>query len=322
MNGVSKPPTGGLWDYLRLMRVSNLFTAVADVAMGYFLVRPDVTPVGGFVLVVAASCLLYSAGMVLNDVFDIARDRRERPERPIPSGRIAWTTARRLGWSLWIGGLMCGWAAGYWPPSPPLAWRSGVVALGLALGIVLYNGVLKATAAGPLMMGTCRFFNVLLGASLGLPFMGPHLMGFGPHHVNAALGIGLYITGVTYFARHEAGISRRAALAAAVGLMVLGITVLGWVHRTITEFGAVELTLSEPFWWLLLAMLAMTIVRRCLVAVVRPEPLQVQLAVRHALWSLIMLDAAVVLLVRDLYSLGIVALLIPTMILGKWVAST
>ncbi len=322
MNGERNNPLGGVGDYLRLMRVSNLFTAVADVAMGYFLVRSQLAPAGGFVLVIAASCLLYTAGMVLNDVFDVGADRRERPERPIPSGRIAWSTARRLGWGLWLGGLVCGWLAGYFPPALPMAWRSGVVASALASCIVLYNGVLKTTSLGPLTMGACRFFNVLLGVSLGLPFAGPNLLGFGPHHANAALGIGLYISGVTCLARREATTSRRWELAASVGLMVLGIAVLGRLHQTIMIWEAVPLTLLEPFWWLLLGMLTVTIVRRCLVAIARPEPLQVQLAVRHALWSLIMLDAAVVLLVRGVYSLGIVALLIPTMILGRWVAST
>ena len=39
-------------------------------------------------LLAAASALLYSAGMVLNDVFDVELDRQEQPYRPLPSGRI------------------------------------------------------------------------------------------------------------------------------------------------------------------------------------------------------------------------------------------
>ena len=60
--------------------------------------------IAGFLIVAAASwqparrarwCssrrrrCLYAAGMVLNDAFDAELDARERPERPIPSGRIS-----------------------------------------------------------------------------------------------------------------------------------------------------------------------------------------------------------------------------------------
>ena len=47
------------------------------------------------------------------------------------------------------------------------------------------------------------------------------------------------------------------------------------------------------------------------------------MAVKNAIWSLIMLDAAVVLLVSGpVAALCIVALLIPTMFLGRWIAAT
>ena len=78
-----------LRDWLRLIRVPNVFTAMADVAMGYFFVAGA----GCFGwregmllgLLVVASSLLYSAGMVLNDVFDYDEDCRDRPMRPLPS---------------------------------------------------------------------------------------------------------------------------------------------------------------------------------------------------------------------------------------------
>ena len=48
-------------------------------------------------LLLLGSALMYMAGMVLNDVFDVEVDRVERPERPLPSGRIA------VGWARWLG---------------------------------------------------------------------------------------------------------------------------------------------------------------------------------------------------------------------------
>ena len=35
-----------------------------------------------------ASTLLYWSGMVWNDYFDLEQDRKERPGRPLASGRI------------------------------------------------------------------------------------------------------------------------------------------------------------------------------------------------------------------------------------------
>ena len=46
--------------------------------------------------------------MVLNDVFDLEIDRRERPERPLPSGRVSLRAARLLGWTLLVLGMLLG----------------------------------------------------------------------------------------------------------------------------------------------------------------------------------------------------------------------
>jgi len=315
---------GQLLAALQLMRISNVFTAVADVMMGFLFVHPTFQPLDVLGCLVAASCLLYCAGMVLNDVFDVELDRVERPERPIPSGRISLRGARRLGLRMLVVGLGFGWAAGYLPGAAgSLAWRSGVVATTLTASIVAYDAVLKKTFLGPLGMGACRLFNVLLGMSVAAPFTAAwHVAGFGPHHLVAAAGIGIYIAGVTWFARTEAARSSRRQLSLATATVMGGVIVLGFVHRTWIEYEGTRLVLLEPYWWMLLGMLAITILRRCSMAISDPAPQQVRWAVRHALWSLIMLDAAVVLLVRDLYALAIVALLIPTAILGKWISST
>ncbi len=80
---------------------------------------------------------------------------------------------------------------------------------------------------------------------------------------------------------------------------------------------------ANSTWFLLLGLLAFVIVRRCAVAVADPSPRRVQSAVRNCLWSLIVLDAAVALLVSpSAWSLVILAYLVPTVVLGQWIAST
>ena len=41
--------------------------------------------------------LFYTAGMILNDVADLEVDRRERPERPLPSGAVSRTALAAFG---------------------------------------------------------------------------------------------------------------------------------------------------------------------------------------------------------------------------------
>ena len=69
--------------WLRLMRLPNVFTAIADVTMGYLFVHSSVGVPERLACVVLASASLYLAGMVLNDVFDVEIDARERPFRPL-----------------------------------------------------------------------------------------------------------------------------------------------------------------------------------------------------------------------------------------------
>ena len=317
-------PSSALPDYLRLFRLPNVFTAVADVTMGFLFVHRSLRPLGVYACLVGASVLLYTAGMVLNDVFDVEQDRRERPQRPIPSGRIPLEQARRVGFGLLASGVICGWMAGSLGlvVAAP-AWRSGLVATLLALCVLLYDAALKGTVLGPLAMGGCRLLNVLLGMAVAAPATSPAtLLGFGPHQLLAAGGIGLYIAGVTWFARTEAQTSRRWSLAAATVVMMTGIALLGLIYSYLPPRQLKTLA-HDSTWFLLLGLLAFTILRRCSMAVAEPSPRRVQLAVKNAIWSLIVLDAAVVLLVSSPgWALVVLALIVPTVAIGQWIEAT
>ena len=75
--------------YLELVRLPNLFTAVGDIVAGYLVVSRGVDVSWGVLaILIASSVCFYAGGVVLNDYFDRDVDAVERPERPIPSGRI------------------------------------------------------------------------------------------------------------------------------------------------------------------------------------------------------------------------------------------
>ena len=306
-------PAAMLRAFLELLRVPNLFTAMADVAMGVLFVTPLVGMNDTIALaaLMGASCLLYASGVVLNDVFDVRLDARQRPERPIPSGRMPLGLARILGWLLLLGGMTLGWTGaavvGQWGP--------GLVALLLAACIVLYNASLKATPLAPVVMGACRSLNVLMGMSvLATPWQF--------HHGLVAAAIGVYIAGITWFARTEAERSRRLPLMLATLVMLAGIamlTLLPW-----TDAPLVRLLEQQPQrWYIVLSALGLLIGWRFIRAVVDPSPFTVQMAVQHGILSLIFLDAAAVFAVRDMgAAVAILLLLLPATLASRAVRVT
>jgi UbiA prenyltransferase family len=306
-------PPSKLRSYVQLMRLPNVFTALADVLMGYLFTHdPDDAKslVVGAVSLLVASALLYTAGMVLNDVFDVEVDRVERPERPLPSGQIPVAWARFLGFEMLFFGAVAGASISVW--SHDL--RPAAVSIGLAVLIVLYDGVLKRTPLGPLAMGGCRFLNVLLGMSAApQPWL--------PVNYIVAAGIGIYIVGVTWFARGEAEPkSRRIPLALAMLVMLVGMGLLRYFPERLPP-NQIMIALDRWDWcWALLAILTGW---RCLRCIVQPNSEFVQEAIRQCLVSLIIFDAAVTVAVRGvLWGTVVVALIVPMTILGRWSYST
>src|SRR3954454_561143 len=197
--------------YLQLVRLPNLPTALADICLGALATQSLPGRWLPFVLLLLASACLYSGGMVWNDFFDLEQDRRERPFRPLPSGDITPRQAGLCGTALLGAGVLFALVAGALLAAPA---RSALLAAGLVGAILLYDSWLKRTWAGPLGMGLCRFLNVLLGVSVAGTLAWPQ----GSH---LALVVGLYIVGVTWFARTEARVSSQGALAGAAAVMFL-----------------------------------------------------------------------------------------------------
>ncbi len=286
---------------------------MADVVMGFLFTHAVFGRGDGWILglLVAASTCLYAAGVVLNDVFDFEVDARERPQRPLPSGRVSRSAAGWLGWELLVVGMALAWFAG----SLAGDFRPGVLATLLAGSIVLYNALLKRTVVGPLAMGACRMLNVLLGMSVAAG-------SWRDEHWLVAASIGTYIVGVTWFARREAGRSSRWQLALATAVMLSGIGILSLVPGRTEDL--VPILREEPGrWTLLMAVLAALVGFRSVRAVIEPASYRVQMAVKQCILSLVVLDAAACFVVGGLTGAVVVLLLlVPMVVLGWWIEST
>lgn len=215
----------GLRPYLQLMRPANLPTAAADALAGLAIVGASDLQVLPFLCL--ASVALYAGGVTLNDAFDARLDAVERPERPIPSGRVAVRHAVLLGAALLAVGVLSAFGAGT---------VSGFVALALALLVLGYDAWSKHHPwLGPLNMGACRGVNLLLGMSAV-----PLLMGDRWH---LALLPVAYVAAITAVSRGEVHGGGRMAGRLALGLL---LTVIGGVTGALLARGATGL-FALPF---------------------------------------------------------------------------
>jgi 4-hydroxybenzoate polyprenyltransferase len=313
MAAPNKPPSPRLIAYMQLFRLPNVFTAMTDVLLGFWFTHETLSPIGVFLLLLASSCLLYTGGMVLNDVFDLEQDRRERPQRPIPSGRITINIAGGLAGCLLISGMLAGCGAGLLAGDV----RPAVLATLLAWTIISYDGILKHTPAGPVAMGACRMFNVLLGMSASpTPWTVANWV--------VAGGIGLYVVGVTWFARREASSSQRLQLIGATLTMLAGISLLRWWPKLIpSEKWFATLEFEPECWTWAWILIALAIGWRFVWAIIDPQPSRVQAAVKTGILSIIVLDAVTVFAVRGpMPAVAILLLIVPTVALGAWIYST
>ncbi|QGN47382.1 SCO3242 family prenyltransferase [Micromonospora sp. WMMD558] len=143
-------------DLAELVRAPAALSVPGDVVAGAAAARAlgPRTPA-----LAAASVLLYWAGMAANDWADRRLDAVERPERPIPSGRVDPGLALGIATGLTAAGVGLAVAAG--------GRRAAAVAVPLAATVWAYDLAAKNTAAGPAAMAACRGLDVLLGATGG-----------------------------------------------------------------------------------------------------------------------------------------------------------
>src|SRR6516225_6836668 len=78
-------PRSALHTWLQLLRAPNLFTVPGDPLAGFLLATNGHADTH-LVFAIGASLCLYCHGLLVNDLADLAEDRRERPSRPLPSG--------------------------------------------------------------------------------------------------------------------------------------------------------------------------------------------------------------------------------------------
>lgn len=178
-------------DALRLGRISNLPTVWTNTVAAIVLAGGTVADPVAPALLVALS-LAYIGGMYLNDAFDADIDARERPHRPIPSGRVSRSSVFAGGFAMLAGSIVVAIFVGI----TANANASAVAAVALAATIVAYDWHHKKNPLSPVLMGLCRAL-VYVVAGLAIARSLPAEVAIG------ALLLLSYIVGLTYLAKQE-----------------------------------------------------------------------------------------------------------------------
>ena len=248
----------------RLVRPANLVTAATDILAGGVIVGAGERPLA---CLVVASVSLYAGGVVLNDYFDRELDAAERPERPLPAGLVsAWVAAGAGAVLLAFGVVLAAYTSSV----------SGLLATLIAAAVLLYDTFAKTRSIGPVVMGSCRALNLLLGLSAA-PAMLAHMWFL-------ALIPLIYIAAITTLSRGEVhGGSKKTARFALVlfAAVIVGLTVEGGgstLHllRLLPFAALLVVRVGAPLWQ----------------AYLLPSAGRVRSAVHAGIVSLIVLDAA------------------------------
>jgi len=252
--------------YLELLRPANVTTALADVLAGFAVAGLSNRAALPWLLV--STACLYAGGVVLNDVFDREVDRLERPERPIPSGRVIVAHAALLGTGLLGAGIAAAAQA---------TAHAATVATAIAALVLFYDAIGKRHAVvAPVNMGLCRALNLLLGIAAvpaALAFTWP-----------LAVIPFVYISAVTTLSRGEVhGGTRGPAMFALISLTIAWLALLLIALRSDQRVPAVALAAAlawrvlPPFWR----------------AWQTPSPVTIRSAVKRGVLSLVLVDATI-----------------------------
>lgn len=315
---------GRLRDWAELVRLPNVFTVLSDTLAAAILVSGGQLPWPALVLLIVASTLVYWGGMILNDVVDLESDRLSRGHRPLVRGSISPVVAGHIGNGMLLTAPIIVLLATNLDRHQPL-WMGAafLLAMALSLCVRVYDSALKSTPAGPLVMGLCRALNILMVGAAMLA-VSPVESGLPRSLLIMSAGIGVYIVGITVFARREEGESQPVGLSLGLILEVAGLALIAampWLSGQ--EESARWQLESWRAYPILVGLIGLTVVNRGILALNHPVPRKVQLAVKHAILTIILLDAAVAAVsAGPWFGGGIALLLLPAMFVGMRFRST
>ena len=96
--------------YIEILRPGNALMGAISIVLVALIDKTFTLPV---ILAMIAVFFETAAGNVINDYFDYNIDLINKPERPIPSGRISLKNGKNYGYLLFLAGTICGFLISY-----------------------------------------------------------------------------------------------------------------------------------------------------------------------------------------------------------------
>lgn len=289
--------------YFLLFRVPNLFTVPSNILVGYFSVAQSLsTNLSVLSLLVGSSVLLYISGIVFNDYFDIEVDRKERPFRPLPSEKVSKQTA-------FVAAAISMVAAN------GLAFMASTLSFSvtmiLSVIILSYDYQLKQTILGPILMGSARTLNVLLGASAILP-AAISVQKVLPEQRLTILCISmfLYVLSITLLSRMEVGSAKPARTVTIPFVVIFGVIAIIIIASSFRVF-QLDIAVSLS---LFVGVIIITFKR----TIFEGSSTNIQRAIKTLVLSIIVLDSIFISGTLGLYcGLTILLLIIPPIFISR-----
>ena len=143
--------------YLEILRPGNALMGAISIILIAIIDKTISIPI---VLAMLAVFFETAAGNVINDYFDYNIDLINKPERPIPSGRISLENGKRYAYLLFAAGTVCGFLISYLTAN----WIPFIIVLIADVVLYLYAYKLKATPLiGNLAVGFMTGFGFVFG---------------------------------------------------------------------------------------------------------------------------------------------------------------
>lgn len=143
--------------YIEILRPGNALMGAISIILVALIDKTISIPV---VIAMLAVFFETAAGNVINDYFDYKIDLINKPDRPIPSGRISLKNGRNYGYFLFFMGTVCGFFISYLTNN----WIPFAIVLFADVVLYLYAYKLKSTPLlGNLTVGFMTGFGFVFG---------------------------------------------------------------------------------------------------------------------------------------------------------------
>ena len=276
--------------YLQLFRIPGILTVISNILFGFFVTHTSETIWLALPLLIASSVSLYLAGITLNDFFDYNVDKKERPFRPLPSGKIPKNRALFLGvffmasaniWSFFV--------------DP----QSFFLSITMSSLILFYNTLAKKVVPlGIFILCLIRFLNVLLGTSAEPISLQSMLL---------PVPLAILIAGIGTLSKVETSFATKSiTLFNPITLVATVLTILVFFYERSNPYFIVFLTV-----FVLSSTLPTTILKR-------KTSNSIQRIITFQLLSIILLDATITVIFAEFfYGLIILSLYLPALLLVR-----